>query len=82
MATFLGWLANSFLGAFLKELAAAVLQGIQQQQQRADQIALGQKSQLSADAVNALKVQARMAELAARPRDIKATIGALNAGTF
>jgi hypothetical protein len=82
MAGILSWLASSVVGELVKGIAAAVLQAIQQQQDRADKIALGQQRQMTADAVNALEIQRRMAAAAVKPHDVAAAMGRLDAGTF
>lgn len=82
LAGLLGWLATSALGTVLKSLAATVLQAIEQQQARADQIALGQQRQVTADAVATLQIQNRMAQVAVQPHDVETARAALNAGAF
>lgn len=82
LAGILGWLATSALGTFLKSLAATVLQAIEQQQARADQIALGQQRQVTADAVATLQIQNRMAQAAVQPHDVGTAIARLDAGTL
>lgn len=82
LAGLLGWLATSALGTVLKSLAATVLQAIEQQQARADQIALGQQRQMTADAVATLQIQNRMAQVAVQPHDVETARAALNAGAF
>ena len=79
---FLARLASGAIGQLFKGLFDAILQGIQQQQTRADQVALGQQQVMTTYAVQALQVQQRMQAEAVKPHDVAAATGALNAGTF
>ncbi len=80
--SFLAGIASGVLGQMLKAALDAVLTYLQQQQARADQIALGQQQQMTADTVTALQLQQKMQTAAVQPHDVAAAIEALNAGKF
>ena len=78
----MGGILGSIVGAVLDAIAKAITGFLQSQQQRADTIELGQQRQMTADAVNVITVQNKMAEEAAKPHDLAVTREALNNGTF
>jgi hypothetical protein len=75
-------LLSAIAGQFFKGLFAAVLAGLERQQDRADQRTLGQQQQVSADAVAALDAARRMEAAGVQPHDVAATLGRLDRGTF
>ncbi|MEI6861863.1 MAG: hypothetical protein WCL04_06375 [Verrucomicrobiota bacterium] len=78
----LQWLAATVFGQFFKELLGAMAAGLQQQQTRADQIALGQQRQATADTVAALDAAKRIEAAGIQAHDVAATEGRLGNGTF
>lgn len=72
----------SFLGGLVGGLFKAAVDLIMRSQQRADTIELGQKRQETAQREAAAKVEKRMQEAAAEPRDEATTQGRLKDGTF
>lgn len=72
----------SFLGGLAGGLFKAAVDLIMRSKQRADQIELGQKRQETAQREAAAKVERRMQEAAAEPRDADTTQGRLKDGSF
>lgn len=78
----LAWLAETTIGTLIKGVLGAILQGIEKGQQRADQVELGQKRQVTADQVAEIAALRRLQAAQAAPHDAETTLGRLKDGTF
>lgn len=81
----MAWLTNllgAVLGSFFEKLFGAVRQVFEGQQQRADQVALGQAQQAGADKDAAIAAGKRMEQAGAKPKDPSYTRKMLDEGRF
>lgn len=78
----LGKIFGGVIGSVISSLIGKLFGLFADRQQRADQIELGEKRQETAQREAAAKVEKRMQEAAAEPRDADTTQGRLKDGSF